>query len=321
MLLFAGLVIFFGQIPSAAAQETSFSVLRNDFSIVPQVCGKEGQGECNACDFAQLINNVFDFLIFAATVVTTFMFLYAGFLLITAGDSDSDRSKARTVMTNVVVGFVFLLGSWVIVDTIMKAFLKNNGQLEINGSLPTKWGPWNNIICPPGFVPNVGKAPDKGINLGSINDDGASTGGGALVGNSPISGTAGCADCVDLTKTGFTCRIGSGGPCEASAAIIEELKALKRATAADWVVTAGYQKVGHSATCQTTYGTCIDAAFTDRNYTDINRIVNFQKAASAAGCPAQFESNDGALVGAVNRAGGNALLINYPPHFSLYCNK
>ncbi len=107
----------------------------------------------------------------------------------------------------------------------------------------------------------------------------------------------------------------------AAPAIVAELKALKSGTSEDWVITAGYQPGQHAATCQSTYGTCVDAAFTDKNYSDVNRIVNFQKAASAAGCPAQFESSNATLVNAVKNAGGSAIVLPYAPHFSLYCNK
>jgi hypothetical protein len=297
------------------AADSAFSILDKNFSIVPQICGGTDEGECNACDFAQLINNLFKFLVFFATVVTTLMFMWAGFEMITAGESDTKRTKAKTMMWNVVIGFVFLLGSWTIVDTIMKAFLLNNGQLKVNN----QFGPWNDIICPAGFQPTVGVAPVAGTSLDT--SVGAGTGGGSLSGNSPISGKAGCPDCVDLTQNGFTCRIGSGGPCVASPAILTELKALKSGTSEDWIITAGYQPGQHAATCQSTYGTCVDAAFTDKNYSNVSRIVNFQKAASAAGCPAMFETGDAKLVNAVKNAGGNATVLPYAPHFSLYCNK
>lgn len=304
----------------AEAQGVNEIVVPENFSIVPQGCGATLKEECNVCDFAALIANIFQALIYGATVGCSMLFMWAGFKYITAADNPGQIKEAHQIIWNVIIGFVFLLGSWVVVDTIMKAFLVRDGQVHINGQLGSKWGPWNEIICPPGFVPEVGEIETEG-GVTIRPNSGTGTGGGSLSGNSPISGTAGCPDCVDLTQNGFTCRIGSGGPCVASPAILTELKALKSGTSEAWVITAGYQKGMHAATCQSTYGTCVDAAFTDKNYSDVNRIVSFQKAASDAGCPSQFESNSGSLVNAVNNAGGNALLINYPPHFSLYCNK
>ena len=313
--IFVGLVlgvVFFATASHVFAQNTVFPT-----QLVPSSCGGAGQPECNVCDFETLLITVMRFIVAFSVVAAAGLFAWAGAKMVTAQDNAGAREEAKGIFWNVVLGLVVVLGAYLFVDTIMKTFLKNS-----DGSISSELGPWNDVICPENFVPQVGIS-NGANNGGAIGVGGTSggTGGASLGGNSPIQGTAGCPTCVDLTQNGFTCRIQSGGACVADPKIVPELTALKSGTSDSWVITAGYQPGQHKATCQNTYGTCVDASFTDKNYSDVNRIVSFQRAASTAGCPAQFESNNSAMVNSVNSAGGNALLINYPAHFSLYCNR
>ena len=92
---------------------------------------------CGMCHIVQLIQNILSFLVTISVIVATLMFIYAGFLYMTAGGS-ADRIKAATkIFTNVFIGFVFVLGAFLIVDTIMKTFYNPN----------TRFGPWNEIEC------------------------------------------------------------------------------------------------------------------------------------------------------------------------------
>jgi flagellar biosynthesis protein FlhB len=109
--------------------------------IVPQcneeLVGGEFTDSCGMCHIVQLIQNILSFLVTISVVVATLMFIYAGFLYMTAGGS-ADKIKAATkIFTNVFIGFVFVLGAFLIVDTIMKTLYNPN----------TRFGPWNEIEC------------------------------------------------------------------------------------------------------------------------------------------------------------------------------
>lgn len=92
---------------------------------------------CGMCHIVQLIQNVLSFLVTVSVMIATLMFVYAGFLYLTAGGSPDKIKSATKIFTNVGIGFVFVLGAFLIVDTIMKVFYNEN----------TSFGPWNEIEC------------------------------------------------------------------------------------------------------------------------------------------------------------------------------
>ena len=52
-------------------------------------------------------------------VVVVFFIIYSGFLFVTAGDSDTDRSKAKDVFLYTVIGGAILLGADVIANIVV----------------------------------------------------------------------------------------------------------------------------------------------------------------------------------------------------------
>lgn len=110
--------------------------------IVPQCGGDDDRygPYCQACHLMQLVQNLVNFAIFAAIAVATLMFVYAGFLYVTAASAGQDQlKKARNVFAKVFIGFVIILVAWLIIDLIMKTFLGDE-QRE-------NYGPWNEIKC------------------------------------------------------------------------------------------------------------------------------------------------------------------------------
>jgi hypothetical protein len=92
---------------------------------------------CGMCHIVQLIQNILSFIITISVMVATLMFVYAGFLYLTAGGSADKIKSATKIFSNVFIGLIFVLGAFLIVDTIMKTFFNEN----------TKFGPWNEIEC------------------------------------------------------------------------------------------------------------------------------------------------------------------------------
>jgi hypothetical protein len=79
----------------------------------------------NPCDFEDvvlLINNIITFLLFTiATPLVALILCYVGWLLITSGGSSEKSTKAKTIFTNVVIGYVIGLAAWLIVKWITTA--------------------------------------------------------------------------------------------------------------------------------------------------------------------------------------------------------
>src|SRR3989338_2016494 len=61
-------------------------------------------------------------------VISTFLaaaaFAYAGILLLTSGGSEGKKDEAKKIFTKVLIGYLWILGAWVIVYTIVNVLLE-----------------------------------------------------------------------------------------------------------------------------------------------------------------------------------------------------
>lgn len=81
--------------------------------------------DCNFNNLLQLVNNVIDFLIqIIAVPIATILFLYAGFIYVTAAGDPGKIKKAHGIFVNVFWGFIIALGAWLIIDLLVTTFLK-----------------------------------------------------------------------------------------------------------------------------------------------------------------------------------------------------
>ncbi|MEI6660333.1 MAG: pilin [bacterium] len=84
--------------------------------------GNTGLG--TPCDFNQLItliNNVIRFLLFViATPLAALCIAWAGILMISPG-SEEKATKAKHIVTNLVIGYIIALAAWLIVTTILSS--------------------------------------------------------------------------------------------------------------------------------------------------------------------------------------------------------
>lgn len=81
--------------------------------------------DCGVEELFRLANRIIDICIIISIPLATVAFAYAGFVLLTAQGSTSKMSKAKKIFTNVLIGFGFVLGAWLIVETITSAVLKD----------------------------------------------------------------------------------------------------------------------------------------------------------------------------------------------------
>lgn len=91
--------------------------LQPGFTIVPDVCNC-AQGAGWGC-LLSVFQNLTTFILYIGVLASVLAFAYAGFLLVTNATNPSNRSKARQVMIDAVVGLVIVLGGWLIVNTLI----------------------------------------------------------------------------------------------------------------------------------------------------------------------------------------------------------
>jgi hypothetical protein len=101
--------------------------------IVP--CDGVGPKACTVCHLATLAQNILNAVIFIAVFASAFLFAYAGWLYLT-NEAIGGQQKAKSLFTDVTIGFVIILGSWLFVDTLMKVLV---------GESISGFGPWNSI--------------------------------------------------------------------------------------------------------------------------------------------------------------------------------
>lgn len=103
-------------------------------------------GECDFCDIVKLAQKLINFFVAFTVVVATLMFVYAGILYMTSASNEGNIKKAHGIFWSVLMGLVFVLAAWLIVDVVMKAFYGNWNDPNVANQ--GRWGPWNKIICP-----------------------------------------------------------------------------------------------------------------------------------------------------------------------------
>lgn len=130
---------------SVSAAETGFFG-----AIVPEVCNCEAgatRGASSAPDWGcalQTLQNVVRFAISMAVVIVTLVAAYAGILLITSPFNAENRSKAKNMLLNAVIGLVITLCSWLIVDFVMKALYNESEAAKTYGAAGVL--PWEKIL-------------------------------------------------------------------------------------------------------------------------------------------------------------------------------
>jgi len=91
--------------------------------------------DCTVCHLAELAQNALNAGIYIAIFLSAILFAWAGWRYVTASGNPQQASDARKVFTNVVIGLVIIIAGWLVVDTLMKTLVKQNGE----------FGPWNQI--------------------------------------------------------------------------------------------------------------------------------------------------------------------------------
>ena len=98
--------------------------------------------DCGTCHIVELADNVTNIIIALALGISVIIFMYAGWLMLSAAGNSTQIKKGKDVMLNVLVGLVIILTAWLVIDVMLKSLLPG-GQVT-TGSITM---PWNKIAC------------------------------------------------------------------------------------------------------------------------------------------------------------------------------
>lgn len=92
-------------------------------------CGEVDQEECGFGHLRELIISLINFMIMLSTILATAAFAWAGIILMTSGGSESAKTKAKGIFKKVLIGYLWILGAWLLVYTITSALLGSDYSL------------------------------------------------------------------------------------------------------------------------------------------------------------------------------------------------
>ncbi|MEK9184429.1 MAG: D-alanyl-D-alanine carboxypeptidase family protein [Patescibacteria group bacterium] len=120
--------------PTAYAAESTFFG-----PIVPVEC--QSLCPCGYAAVLEVIRHLMNFAVTFGVIVVTIMLAWGGFLYILSAAKPESRSQANSLISGAVIGLLLVLGSWLIVDFIMRTLY--SGPDGTAG----KFGPWNSILA------------------------------------------------------------------------------------------------------------------------------------------------------------------------------
>ena len=234
--------------------------------------------------------------------------------MVTSAGETSAITEAKGMMTNAIIGFIILLGAWLIVNTIMVLVVDDDSSLKTS---------WYKIDC-------VAATPRVNIAIG--------TGRGTVVptiGNTPPTGDTtqyNCAgtnrtNCVSISSTNVPNCIGGVGDRVMDPAFAGKLEGV----GTGWCASSGGIEQGHANPCHTTYGNCIDAvcgSSAGRRECTTSEAVTLQKQFRDKGLWPVFELSPGTSQAVVDQYRNAGVCAYVEPslrpnsaHFSVYVSR
>ena len=100
--------------------------------------GIQNSTSCQACNLAQLVQNLINFAIGISIPIAAVLFAWAGILYFTSGADPSNKERAKGIFKNAFVGFLIAISAWLVVNTILHTLLSG-------GSIPQN--SWFTVQC------------------------------------------------------------------------------------------------------------------------------------------------------------------------------
>ena len=87
------------------------------------VCDGTKADPCNFAKLVELVNALITDLVIISTLIAVAAFAYAGLLLMTSGGSEGKKDRAKKMLWKVLMGYLWILGAWIVVYTITGVLL------------------------------------------------------------------------------------------------------------------------------------------------------------------------------------------------------
>lgn len=262
--------------------------------LVP--CGDSGDPECNVCQVESLMRDLLKLVIYTAIFLATLMIAYAGFKMVTAQGDPGAITAAKDILFKVVIGLMLVLGAWLIVDTLMRVFFRQD------------LGAWNSFgVC---------QAQPKGTLQGGTTTGGVSVGGQQGTSGPTKNGGTDAENRALLAELGIPVNKTQDQGTSLNGTdrnLLQAVGALKTDTGESLTITAGTES-GHQNACHQN-GTCVDVVCTSCG-DSVTKLNEFITAAKSRNYCAVYEPKAGTACPAgvspcrTQTASGN--------HFSLY---
>lgn len=285
--------------------------------LVPCGLATDLSDQCQLCHLVELVQRVINFIVlYLAAPAATLLIAWAGIRLMVYAENETERTAAKQLLKDILVGFLWILFAWTLVIIIMNALVKDNNAKDSK---------WYKIDCAEGYgAPNISLDQYQGGGLDVVpvrpGENVTCTSCKAIPNGIPIKSTNACA-------TGYNCQISS----EIVLNVLALNSQLQSAgiDSSEWQITEAWPPTGytptnptgiHQARCHGT-GTCIDANLTIAATAD--NIKTFSEAADKSGMRAVYEVKTQAEADALKKqlpASVNVAVVSgiTAPHFSVY---
>lgn len=250
-------------------------------------------GMCQLCDVFILVNRAIDYLTVFLSGILTFILIVAGFKLITAQGNAGQAESAKKMITNGIIGFLIVLSSWLIVNTVLSKLTQKGGLAGYGIECTT--APVYDFPDGGGETPSAGQCP----NCSNIPND------------IPTNGDA-CSQTPCQMNTDMAIRLRNSGVVSGNSDGLRVSEA--------WP-PHGYLPSDpngiHAANCHGT-ATCVDVSF--ENNPSVSQISSFITNARNNSLTAVYEVPTQARANELIIQGVNALVVPgiYLEHFSVY---
>ncbi len=181
---------------------------------------------CTACDFVVMAQNIMKWFVAISASIVALVFALGGMKMVMSAGNTGAVSEAKEMMTNSVIGFLILLGAWLIVNTVLMTVMSDGKGIEV----------WGEIQC----VPNPTMTATNTGGGSVTNTGGGSVTGGQLTDTAARDLLAASGITVNKTAAQGTSLEGM------NAATVQDIIDLKNDCNCSIIVTGGTEGV-HAA--------------------------------------------------------------------------
>ncbi len=103
--------------------------------------------DCTTCNIVYTANGLIKWLIGFLFVIFMAMMAYAGYRLVVSNGNQGELDKAKDMLTNAVVGILIVLAAWLVVDTIMRGLVGEDGKEGMVRGAVSGWMLWSQVEC------------------------------------------------------------------------------------------------------------------------------------------------------------------------------